>query len=214
MKAGISVSYNGDHRKGDGQQLDPVDHARMLHATVTRYRRLLPDWPIFVCACGFDGLTSYTREQDENEKRLLWETWQIARFVTIPENPGYSEGATWSIRQGIEAAYHSDCAFLVHTCEDTVPELWLPAKLIQELADYSVDYVGERWRENELSTQFFACRVRSFMGFNGKGDGSLVEAYMWTYIKANRLEHLIYPDRKYFHTHTPKDFFAAMEKAG
>jgi hypothetical protein len=213
LNAAISISYPAAHRKGDGQILDGAEHADMLYRIVQRYRSEV-DWPIFIGCTGFDGLTPYTREASERERELLWKLFAMPKvwFVTVPEKTGHLEGSTWSIRQGIEAAKAMGCRYLVHSCEDVIPEFGVVEMLVRRLEQNRFYYLGELWREikTELSTQFFICNVPWFYkNFNGKGNGKLVEAYMADILDPNTygLMH-----RVYRHTHTPSQFFKWLEE--
>lgn len=219
MNAAISISYPANHVKGDKQVLDGAEHAEMLYGIVKRYRSEV-DWPIFICCTSFGGVVDYSNDHGESKESLLSFSLQYPDVYIIgtSEVTGHLEGSTWSIWQGVKAAQYKSIQYLIHTCEDVIPERGIVNLIYEWLnRDFNLLYVGETWREQELSTQFFGCRVPWFYeNFKGKGShGLLVEKYMAHLLTKERLrkeEKIKLIPRLYRHTHTPKEFMKMLEE--
>ncbi len=205
MNPMISISYCGDHRKGDGQVLSGQSHAQML-ADCVDYLTHETGWPVLVVATGFRGHSPWqVYPPDLIELGLLWEVWRKARWVTIPENPGYLEGANWIIRGAVEAAHALGYDIILHTCEDVIPFRGVARQYVQRLVDEKSVYAGGPWKDGAVSTQFFAASVPFlYERFEARpASGLPPEPYLKSLLDGQMTS--VVGERLYHHTHTPAE---------
>jgi hypothetical protein len=212
MKDMVSISYCGDHTKGPTSNIFGREHATMLFKTIEYVKAELDNIDIVVCSVGFPGWPTRFDLELDSETHYLWKIFAEARFVTRNDNPGYAEGATWSVRQALDAAIQLGRNYLIHMCEDVVPFRGELRKMMSSLKDTAkpISYIGKMWRtEKQFATQFFGCYVPCFTNFNGLGEnGMLVEDYMGHFVR-NASKQII--EENYYHTHTFSDYLKIME---
>lgn len=207
MKLAISVSFCADHRKGDGQVMDAWEHGKMLIDTLQSLHNEYPEAYLIVCANAVSGELSYWH--------YFWDCFKIACIETAFRNHGYLEGATWAIGRAIEISQRFRHDLLVHLCEDVIPRRGIIREMAERMEREQLLYIGERWRDesvNELSTQFFGCRVDWFAErFKGTGEnGLLAESYMGHLLKGQKIALI---GREYEHTHTFSEYQRLLAEA-
>jgi hypothetical protein len=189
MRVAVNLAHCAEHyRGGDGiNRLHGAAHAEWLARAVTVYRGLmareLESWyqtDLFVAVTGWPGWPDVEVSPGNPERDWYWQALGRSRFVTMNHNPGHQQGAAWCIRLGLEAAGKLGYDFLVHAAEDVLPFAGTLPRLAQLLAE-GYDYAGQSWNSEELSSQFFACRVPWLAGLFDPGQvgpGNHIERYL------------------------------------
>ena len=177
MKTLISISYCAEHYKG-GDRINRMNgqrHAEWLAAAVALYDDIAPvevylnyddDFDIIVSCTGFPGILNVEQTPDSCERDVMWDVINgVKCIVSVPDNPGHQVGAALCIRMGLEAAHKWGYECLIHTAEDVVPRRGALAGMVRAIKE-GVSYAGEMWgvEQDELNSQFFACRVNDLVG--------------------------------------------------
>lgn len=215
-RAFINVAFNADHRKGGdfNEPCDAAGHWYWLYECVKDLDgcgRWSGAHPVVVSMTAFPGhlMVPAGRERD-----AMWQCMRHARFVSVPHQPGHQEGAATCIRLGLEYGGKTGFDFMVHTAEDIVLPLGVVTGVLAAL-EGGADYVGAAWGpdKNELSSQFFACRVQALVGTFDPGQvlrHGWLERYLAHQLAGKAVCRVDYP---YRHTHDYQEWRRFLKEA-
>lgn len=217
LRIAISVSYYGRHRKGDGQVMDAGEHQDMLYRTLCYLKEdMHAHNPLMVvCASGCE-----------------YPDVMAPVGTNIKVNPvetGNPDGSWWALCEGVRFAVENGCDYLLHTCEDVIPNRGVMADMMWRMHNEELDYIGALWRpQGELATQFFGCRPKFIwkniqvqdwdMVAKSHGPemvlGSIYRTYTINQYVPGTRQNVGIIERNYGHSHTYSEFLRMMEEVG
>lgn len=216
MKTLLAFSYCGEHLKSIIGHINAIDHIKCLLACMDNTNPTNKH-PMLITATKFS-----IDNRDEDERVASWELIKRATVISTPYNPGHQHGACWTIRYAMEYAGYMGYDYMFYTADDILfedPDI--VDKIINRMTENNLGYIGSTWGGTaDLSTQVFGIKVSDFVNIQERkfifnpivfaSLGVLLEQYMYSVVKAYKINYEIY-NMQYHHHHHPHEIFTKLK---